>query len=106
MKSSGRECLTAYINELRAYTCFNIYNTPNINFKEKNPLKLQTKTVRKLILSIYDYPKSNIRYISNNPGIIKVSNEGEIKAIRPGSAIISASGIDNKTISINYLFSR
>ena len=103
MKSSGRECLTAYIKELKACTCFNIYNTPNINFKENNPLKIQTKTVRKLILNIYDYPKSNIRYMSNNPGIIKVSNDGVIKAIRPGSAIISASGLDNKSAIIKVI---
>ena len=103
MKSSGRECLTAYIKELKTDTCFDIHNTPNINFKEKNPLKLQTNTVRKLLLSIYDYPKSNIRYMSNNPGIIQVNNEGEIKAIRPGSAIISASGLDNKTATIKVI---
>ena len=103
MKSSGRECLTAYNKALKGYTCFNIYNTPNINFKENNPLKLQIKTVRKLVLSIYDYPKSNIRYMSNNPGIIKVNNEGEIKAINPGSALISASGLDNKTATIKII---
>jgi len=103
MKSRGRECLTAYNKELKAHTCFNIYNTPNISFNENNPIELQTNTVRQLILCIYDYPKSNIRYISNNPGIIKVNNKGEIIALRPGSALISASGLDNKTATVKII---
>ena len=100
MKSSGRECLTAFTKELKASTCFKIYNTPNIYFEEKNPLKLETKDIRKLKLNNLSYPKSYIKYKSNNPGIIKVNNEGEITALRPGNAVISALGLDNKTVSI------
>ena len=103
MKSSGRECLVVYTKKLKEYACFNIYNTPNINFKENNPIKLETNTSRRLIINRYDYPKSNIRYKSNNPGIIMVNKDGEIKALRPGMALISVSGLDNKTFTINVV---
>ena len=103
MKSSGRECLVIYSKIFKSYTCFNIYNTPNISFQEKTPIKLETKTKKKLILNIYDYPKSYIRYISNNPDMINVNKEGEITVIRPGIALISALGLDNKTATIKVV---
>ena len=103
MKSSGRECLVIDSKEFKTYNCFNIYNTPNISFQENTTIKLETKTKKKLILNLYDYPKSNIRYISNNPDMINVNKEGEITAIRPGFAIISAIGLDNKTVTIKVV---
>jgi hypothetical protein len=49
------------------------------------------------------YPKTNIKLKSTHPEIIKVNNEGEIIAVRPGSAIISASGLDGKNTHIKIL---
>jgi hypothetical protein len=103
MKSSGNECLIAYYEGLKESICFHIYNTPRINFNENSPIKLETQASKKLALNTYDYPKSNIKYRSNNPGIIKVNKEGEIKALRPGIAYISAVGLDNTTITIKVI---
>jgi LmbE family N-acetylglucosaminyl deacetylase len=102
MKSSGRECLTAYTKnkKINIKICINIYNTPKLNFKETNPIKLEIYNSMRLHLYRRDYPKINIKYKSNHPEIIKVNNEGEIIAVRPGSAIITASGLDGKNTNI------
>jgi len=105
MKSSGRECLIAYAKNKKINTkiCINIYNTPQISFKEANPLKLEINNSMKLHLERRDYPKINIKFKSNHPEIIKINNEGEITAIRPGSSIITASGLDGKKTNIKIL---
>jgi hypothetical protein len=43
MKSSGRECLIAYTKNKKINTkiCFKIYNTPELSFKEINPIKVE-----------------------------------------------------------------
>ena len=99
MKSSGKECLTAYTKRIKSKICFNIYNTPNLNFKEK-VLKIETQSIINLDLDMGDYPKSNIKYESNHPEIVKVDTNGTITAIRPGKAIIKASGLDYKGTKI------
>jgi hypothetical protein len=105
MKSSGRECLIAYTKNKKIYTkiYINIYNTPEFSFKEKNPIKLEIYNSMRLHLDRRDYPKINIKFKSNHPEIIKVNNGGEIIAVRPGSAIITASGLDGKNTHIKIL---
>ena len=105
MKSSGKECLIAYTKNEKKDTkiCITIYNTPKLSFKETNPLKLETYNSMKLHLDRRDYPKINIKFKSNHPEIIKINNEGEITAMRPGSSIITASGLDGKKTSIKIL---
>jgi hypothetical protein len=71
-------------------------------FKYKSYLNTNIKTLSSI--NTYELSKKDYaRYMSNNPGIIKVSNDGVIKAIRPGSAIISASGLDNKSAIIKVI---
>ena len=105
IRSSGTECLIAYTktNALSSQICFNIYNTPELIFKENYPIKIETNTHIKLNLDSHDYPKSNIKYQSSNPEIIKINNEGFATAIRPGKSIIKASGLDNKKTEIIIL---
>ena len=103
MKSSGKECITAYMEKNYYTSCFNIYNTPKLKFNEKNPVKIETNSTKILCLNKGDYPELNIRYNSNHPDIIKVNNKGKIIAIRPGNALITASGLDNITAKIKVL---
>ena len=103
MKLTGKECLTAYIKNCNYTVCFDIYNTPKINFEENSPIKIETYCTKNLKLNKGDYPESNIKYKSNYPDIIKVDNKGEITAIRPGKAIITASGLDNTTAQIKII---
>ena len=72
-------------------------------FKESNPIKIETNTCIKLNLESQDYPKSNIKYQSSNPDIIKINNEGIVTALRPGKSIIIASGLDDKKTEIIIL---
>ena len=62
MKSSGRECLIAYTQNKKIITkkCFNIYNTPELSFKETNPIKIEINNSMRLHLDRKDYPKINI----------------------------------------------
>ena len=103
--SSGWECLLAYTNRniINSKICFNIYDTPKLIFKESNPVKIETNTCLKLNLESHDYPKSNIKYQSSNPDIIKIDNEGFVTALRPGKSIITASGLDDKKTEIVIL---
>ena len=105
MKSSGRECLTVYTRnkKINAKICITIYNTPELSFKETNPIKVEISNSKQLHLDRKDYPKINIKFKSNHPEIIKVNNEGEITTVRPGSAIITASGLDGKNTNIKVL---
>ena len=105
MKSSGKECLIAYTEKkiIDEKICINIYNTPELSFKETNPIKVEVYNSIQLHLDRKNYPKINIKFKSNHPGIIKVNNEGKIFAIRPGSAIITASGLDGKNTHIKIL---
>ena len=82
MKSNRRECLIAYTKNKKINTkiCIYIYNTPELNFKETNPIKVEIYNSLRLHLVRRDYPKINIKFKSNHPEIIKVSNEGEIIA--------------------------
>ena len=105
MKSNGKECFTVYTSNKKVTSkfCINIYNTPELNFNENNPIRIETNSAKQLNLYIRDYPKYNIKYKSNHPEIIKVNNEGKIIALRPGSAIITAEGLDGKSTQIKVL---
>jgi len=105
MKSSGKECLNIYTKNKKINTkiCFNIYDIPKLSFKETNPIKLETYNSMQLHLDRRDYPKINIIYESNYPGIVKVNNEGLIFAERPGWAIITASDLNGKKTQIKVL---
>ena len=105
MKSNGKECFSVYTRskKITSKFCINIYNTPELNFNETNPIKIETNNVKQLNLNTRDYPKYNIKYKSNNPEIIKVNNEGKIIALRPGSSIITATGLDGKNTQIKVL---
>ena len=96
MKSSGRECLTAYtkINKINSTICFDIYNSPKFQFLDINPIKIEANEVKQLNFDYKDYPKSYIKFKSSHPDIIKINNEGFISSIRPGSSIITAYGLD------------
>ena len=80
-----------------------LYNTPDLSFKENNPIRIEINEIKRLQLNSYDYPKINIKYQSSDPRIIKVNNEGIITAIRPGKSIITASGLDHKITEISVL---
>lgn len=103
LKSSGKECITAYIKKYYSTICFNIYNTPKLIFKEKNPIKVETNFSKNLNLDTNDYPESNIIYKSNHPDIINVNAQGKITVIRPGNAVITASGLDNISAKIKVI---
>ena len=103
LKSSGKECLVAYLKKNKYKICFNIYNTPQLIFREKNPLKIETNSTKFLNLEKGDYPESNIKYRSNHPDIINVNSKGEITAIRPGKALITAFGLDNISAKIKII---
>ena len=103
MNSSGRECLIAYTKKVNSTKCFNIYNTPELYFKENNPVKIEVNHTKSLNLDSKDYPKIYIKYHSNHPEIIKINDEGIITAIRPGSAIVTASGLDDQIAKIKIL---
>lgn len=55
MKSSGRECLIVDIKKNISTFCFNILDTPDLKFNEKNPLKIETNNIKQLDLVTYDY---------------------------------------------------
>ena len=103
MKSSGKECLTGFWKKYYYKLCFTIYPTPKLYFEEKNPIKIETNYTKYLNLSMQDYPKYFIKYNSTHPDIIKIDNEGKITAIRPGSALITASGLDNIYCNIKVI---
>ena len=103
MKSNGRECLKAFTKTLKTKICFNIYNTPNLKFKEKEPIIIETNTDKQLHLDLKNYPKSYIKYQSNYPDIIKINEYGKITSLRPGRAIITAKGLDTKNTKIKIL---
>ena len=105
MKSIGRECFFAYskIKKIKEKICINIYHTPELSFKETNPIKIEIYNSMRLNLDRRDYPKINIKFKSNHPEIIKINNEGVIIAVRPGSAIITASALDGKRTHIKIL---
>ena len=100
MKSSGDECIIIYTKKFNTTKCFYIYDTPKLSFTETSPLKIETNSMMKLHLNINDYPYLYIKYKSNHPEIVNVSIEGIISAIRPGNAIITAYGLDKKSIQI------
>ena len=102
-KSSGKECIIVYLNKYFSKLCFTIYKTPKLFFKEKNPIKIETNNSQYLNLNRNDYPEYNIRYYSSHPDIIKVDNKGIITAIRPGRALITASGLDNIMCNIKVI---
>lgn len=105
MKKSGKECLIAFtkINNINSTICFFIYDTPKLIFKDNNPFKIETNDIKQLNLEKNDYPKSYIKYKSSHQEIIYVNKKGIIKALRPGSSIITASGLDNKGAKIKIL---
>ena len=103
MKSSGRECLTVYSKNINFTQCFNIYNTPKFMFLKNITIKIESNTIKHLYLNISDYPLPFNNYISNHPEIIKVDNKGKMTAIRPGHAIVTAFGQNNKLIKIKVI---
>ena len=82
-KSSGRECLNTYSN-----------NINNITF-----LKMDINSTIQLNFNVNNNSRLNITYKSNHPQIIKVNNKGIVSALRPGKAIITING-DNNRINI------
>lgn len=103
MKSSGKDCLIIYIKNIKQSFCISIFNTPEIKFNEKNIIKIETNSDKQLNLEMKEYPKEYIKYTSNHPEIIKVNQNGKIYALRPGNAIIEASGLDKKSTKIKVL---
>ena len=103
MKSSGKDCLIIYIKKSKHSFCINIFNTPEMQFNEKNPLIIETNNVKQLNLETKDYPKEYINFTSNHPEIIEVDHIGTITALRPGNAIIEARGLDNKSTKVKVI---
>ena len=103
MKSGGRDCLIAFSKEKNSTFCFNIYNTPVLNFLNRAPITLEINKTKKLYLSTNHYPLSNIKFESDRPEIIKVSGDGKITALKPGNAKIIASGLDNISTNIRVM---
>ena len=103
MKSSGKDCLIIYIKNIKQSFCISIFNTPEIKFNEKNIVKIETNSDKQLNLEMKEYPKEYIKYTSNHPEIIKVNQNGKIYALRPGNAIIEASGLDKKSTKLKVL---
>ncbi len=69
----------------------------NIAFKEKGTFKLEVLKRKQLHLT---GEKVSVTYTSNHPDIINVNNVGQIKALRPGNAVITAKNIYNKEAKI------
>ena len=106
MNSTGRECLTAYTNKnskINSTVCFNISNTPDIYFKESNPLRIEVNNMKRLVFETKDYPKVNLKYSSSHPELIRINNQGIITAIRPGESIISVHGLDSKGTKLKVI---
>ena len=106
MNSTGRECLTAYTNKnskINSTVCFNISNTPDIYFKESNPLRIEVNNMKRLVFETKDYPKVNLKYLSSHPELIRINNQGIITAIRPGESIISVHGLDSKGTKLKVI---
>ena len=80
-----------------------LYNTSKIIFKEDDPLRIEVKTTKQLNLLGGDYPKLYIKYKSNHPEIIKITNDGKITALRPGSSIITVKGLYGQKTQIKII---
>lgn len=105
MKGPGRTYITAQTRDGRLKSTFwiTVYGTPNLNFREGNPHKIEVKSKYQLHLNSYDYPKGNIKYTSNHKDVISVDKNGKVTANRPGNAIITATGLDGKKASIKVI---
>ena len=99
MKSSGRICLTAYTIKINSSTCFNVYDKQFKISKNIITIKLDINSSRQLYFEGNDF----IFFKSNHPQIIQVDDKGVIKAIRPGSAIITVTGSNNNITKIKVL---
>lgn len=105
MKSQGKATITAYTKESNLKSSINVtvYNTPELSFEENTQISLEIKDSKQLKLNCGDYPTSNIKYKNNHPEIIKLENTGKITALRPGSAVITATALDGKSATIKVL---
>ena len=99
MKSSGRICLTAYTIKINSSACFNVYDKQFKISKNIITIKLDINSSRQLYFEGNDF----IFFKSNHPQIIQVDDKGVIKAIRPGSAIITVTGSNNNITKIKVL---
>ena len=89
--------------KIKSTICFYIKDTSKFFFRKSNPLRIETNHIKKLDLESRDYPKINLKYHSSHPEIIKINNEGIIRAMRPGKSIISVSGLDSKSIKLEVI---
>ena len=90
-KSFFEKILDNDIKRKNSAKCFCVYNTPKLNFKEGNFIKIETNNSLQLSLDVEIFPKSNIKFNSNHPDIIEVTKNGKITALRPGKAVITVS---------------
>lgn len=105
MKSPGRATITAYTNDNRLSSSFTVtvYGSPEVKIKESGPLRVEKWQRRGLKIDLKGYPKENVRLISNHKEIVEVDQIGNIRAIRPGNAIITLSTIDGKKEHIKII---
>ncbi len=101
--SSGRECLIAFTKKMNSKICFYIQNISVLKFKEIEPIKIEINQELQLHLFQNISQKSIIEYRSNHPEIVKIDANGKITALRPGNAIITASGLNYKSCQVKVL---
>ena len=78
-------------------------NIDEFYFKESNPLRIESNSIKQLHLECNGCQKAYIKYKSSHPDIIKINNEGIVYALRPGKAIIIAYGLDIKNAKLEVI---
>ena len=102
-KSSGREFLNTYSNNINSSIYFNLYEKLNKSIDNITFLKMDINSTIQLNFNVNNNSRLNISYKSNHPQIIKVNNKGIVSALRPGKAIITINGYSNRINIIRVL---
>ena len=102
-KSSGRECLNTYSNNINSSIYINLYEKLNKSIDNITFLKMDINSTIQLNFNVNNNSRLNITYKSNHPQIIKVNNKGIVSALRPGKAIITINGYSNRINIIRVL---
>ena len=103
MKSSWRECLTAYTTNINSTISFNIYQELSQNLNNIITLKIDINSTMQLNFDENQNSSSNISYKSNHLHIIKEDDKGIIFSIRLGKAVIIVNGLKNRDNKIQII---
>ena len=105
VKSSGKVNIIAKNKSGKKLDSFWIttYNSPNIEFTDTKPVIIENGNSKKLKIKRFDYPFENIKFSSNHSSVIKAKPSGEVVALRPGNAVITAKTLDKKVAKIKVI---